>query len=76
MKYALEGSNGGYPLCEDEEDRYFDYLQSHHDCCICGDKNVSEEIQYRTSMGWMHVDCYDEIVLNAAEDGSEIPELL
>jgi hypothetical protein len=75
MKYALEGSNGGYPLFE-EEDSYYDYLQSHHDCCICGDKNVSEEIMYRTSLGWMHVDCYDEIVINAAEDGSEIPELL
>ena len=76
MKYAYEGSTGGYPLMSDDEDAYFDYLCSHHDCCICGDKNVSEEIMYRTSFGWMHIDCYDEIVLNAAEDGSEIPELL
>ena len=77
MKYCYEGSNGGYPLGYDaDEERYFEWIQSHHDCCICMDKDVSEEIMYRTSFGWMHIDCYDEIVLNAAEDGSEIPELL
>lgn len=76
MIYQYEGSNGGYPIMDDEEDRYFDFLQSHHDCCMCGDKNVSEEILYRTNLGWMHIDCYNEIVLNAAEDGSEIPELI
>jgi len=73
--YLRDGYYGGH-IIEESEDDYFDYLQSHHDCSICGDKNVSEELLYRTSMGWMHIDCYNEIIINAAEDGSEIPELL
>ncbi|MFA5716010.1 MAG: hypothetical protein WC998_09730 [Candidatus Paceibacterota bacterium] len=76
-KYVYEGSTGGYPYSLDEgEAEYYEFVCSHHDCSICGDKNVSEEMMYKTSMGWMHTDCYDEIVINAAEDGSEIPELL
>ena len=58
------------------DEEYYEYLNSHHDCCICGDRDVPEANLYRTSMGWMHIDCYNEIVNYAAEDGSEIPELL
>lgn len=76
MKYAYEGSNGGYPIMTDEEDLFFDFITTHHDCCICGDKDVSEEDLYRTSMGWMHIECYDSIINLSAEEGGEIPELL
>lgn len=76
-KFIYEGSNGGYPYeLDTKEEDYLDFLQSHHDCCICGDKNLPEELLYRTSFGWMHIDCYNEIAINAAEDGSEIPKLL
>ena len=76
MNYAYEGSNGGYPIEDDQFDRWYDYLCSHHDCCICGDRNVSEEIMYKTNMGWMHIDCYDEIKHDPDTNENEIPELL
>jgi hypothetical protein len=75
-EYCYEGSCGGYPL-RDVEEEDLDYIRSHHDCVICGDHNVSDEIMYKTSMGWMHIDCFNEVVLNAEEDGvSEKPELI
>ena len=75
-KYTYEGSNGGYPLEEDPGfDRWFDAVRSTHTCCICQEEGHEDNF-YKTSMGWMHVDCYNEVVLNAAEDGSQIPELL
>jgi len=76
MKYKYEGSNGGYPLCDDSFDQWYDFLCSHHDCSICGDKNVSEEILYKTNFGWMHIDCYNDIVSDPDTLESEIPEIL
>lgn len=58
------------------DDDYLDYLSSHHDCCICRDKDVSEEIMYKTSMGWMCIDCYESIVSDPDTTESETPIIL
>jgi len=59
--YKLEGSNGGYPLNEDKEfDRWFDEIQSYHECCICGE-DTHEENLYKTNEGWMCVECFEAI---------------
>lgn len=71
MKYAYEGSNGGYPLGDDQFDRWYDEMIQHHECCICME-NGHEETMCRTNWGWMHLDCY-QYTLENAEPNEETP---
>lgn len=58
------------------DEDYYDFVCSHHDCVICTDVDVHEDLMVKTDMGWMHEDCYNEVILNASEDGSRKPELI
>lgn len=58
------------------DDDYYEYLQSHHDCCICREANIHEENLYRTNMGWMCIDCYDAIVNDPDTTEEETPQLV
>lgn len=60
------------PDCDD----YYDYLLSHHECKICMERDIPEKLMVDTDIGWMHPDCYNDVVKNAAEDGSRRPKLV
>ena len=75
-QYKYEGSNGGYPICEDEKfNAFWDYQMTHHECSVC-QQTRHEEAMYRTNMGWVCIDCYNSIKDDPDTNEDEIPQIL
>lgn len=71
-KYAYEGSNGGYPLEDDEWDAWYSDMIQRHECCAC-DHFWHEDDMVRTTDGWMCKECWDYI---SNLDETDKPELI